>query len=124
MSYASLSLVPQRFIRIGEESRIYKNLPLNPNFVGAVKSVEFPPDNNKFYILDSGVYLVDFDSKLPFDCFHPPYFHIQQDKLFMSGASITLNLNPFQCLLNIRYRLLIEAGASIANLIYDVPDIV
>lgn len=116
--YNSIFLTPSRYIRMGGESRIYKNLPINPNIMGAVRPVDFPPDNIKMYILEPGAYVVDFVETLPFDWRQRIAYHVQQDKLFMSGASIQLNLNPFKALLKVEYRLILEEGVAIAQLLY------
>ena len=118
VSALELNLVPTRFLRMGNNVRLMKNEPYNPNIMGAVQKVHFPPNDENVYILEPGAYITEFESSCPWSWTDAVTHTLQQDKILRLGAYLTLNLNPFMALLTINYRLILEEGLPIAKLIY------
>ena len=112
------NLIPARFLRMGGNTRFMKNEPYNPNIMGAVQKVHFPPNDENVYILEAGAYIVELAEPRPWDWSEPVNYTIQQDKIMRLGGFLVLNINPFMALLTLNYRLVLEDGLPIAKLVY------
>lgn len=87
------------------------------DFIGYV-GAKLLPSGKRMYLLEPGVYMVQFEEEAPAAIGRNTFFDIRQHELNITGARLSINTEPWEGVLQVFYSMQIEENSKLGTLVY------